>query len=687
MKKGFAFVLFISLLVSSFAFSQTLIRGPYLQTATSNSITVRWRTNTALQGRVYYGNTAGNLNNIIDDSVSKTEHIINIGKLKAYTKYYYAIATFSTVLQKDTSDYFYTLPATGDTGTYRIGIFGDCGNNSINQRNVRDAFIKYLGNNYLNSWILLGDNAYANGFDEQFQTGFFNIYRAKLLKQSPLWPCPGNHDYDNVRTNQLSKNIPYYSIFTTPEKGEVGGVASNSKSYYSFDLGNIHFISLDSYGIELGQYRLSDTLSPQVNWLKNDLSSNKNKDWVVVFFHHPPYTMGSHNSDTEKELVLIRKNLLPLLERYHVDVVLTGHSHVYERSAPMSGYYGLQNDFRDSYNISNSTGIFDGSANSCPYIKDTNNRGTVYVVSGSAGQLGGQELTYPLFSNKYSNNTVGGSMMMEVHDNRLDVKWICTDNKIHDQFTIMKNVNKSSSYTIREGETVKLTASYNASYDWNLINTHTKSVNISPAAGSYTIIVKDNFSCLHDTFFVSVLPKTDSAIINLNAKYLNKKAVEVNWQVSNENGIKTYQIERSVNNLNFINIATVRANNNTNDYIYTDSSNIIVRQIYYRIKSTDSTNYIRYSNSVVVNFNGLNLDDNIIIAPNPAHSNEFRIRFNGGTGLANINVYDMTGRTVYRAALFLNRTFQQFLPALPKGVYVVHLVIDGDIISKRIIVL
>jgi acid phosphatase type 7 len=149
-----------------------------------------------------------------------------------------------------------------------------------------------------------------------------------------LFPTPGNHDYYSA--TQSSRSHTYYNIFTMPTAGESGGIASGTEAWYSYDWGNIHFLSLDSYGTESpNNSRLYDTTGPQVNWIKNDLAAN-NKKWTVAYWHHPPYTMGSHNSDTESELVNIRQNFIRILERYGVDLILCGHSHDYERPYPHS---------------------------------------------------------------------------------------------------------------------------------------------------------------------------------------------------------------------------------------------------------------------------------------------------------------------------------------------------------------
>ena len=73
-------------------------------------------------------------------------------------------------------------------------------------------------------------------------------------------------------------------------------------------------------------------------WLKADLEQTT-ADWLVAYFHHPPYTKGSHDSDREKQLVEMRTYVMPILESGGVDLVLTGHSHIYERSMLMDGAY------------------------------------------------------------------------------------------------------------------------------------------------------------------------------------------------------------------------------------------------------------------------------------------------------------------------------------------------------------
>lgn len=485
-----------------------LLRGPYLQVATPNSIVIRWRTDALVRGIVRYGANQGQMDKTAQDTVLLSEHKIKLEGLQPGTRYYYSIGSYRDTLQTGPDNYFTTLPVPGTEGFYRIGVVGDCGNNSINQRNVRDQLVRYLGDHYMDSWILLGDNSYSSGRDAEFQSNFFNIYKDNLLPKYPLYPSPGNHDYydgDSAEEKvQKTHQVAYFQNFSMPVEGEAGGVASHNPAFYSFDLGNIHFLSLDAYGIEEDQYRIYDTAGPQVQWIKKDLDANHNKGWIIAYWHHPPYTMGSHNSDKEQELVHIRENFIRILERYGVDLVLCGHSHDYERSRLMKGHYGMEATFDSTTHlVSASSGRYDNTPNSCPYIKEEGAPGTVYLVSGSAGQLGGKQASFPHDALPYSDAAHGGAGMLEIQGSRLDWKWICADGEIRDHFTMMKHTDRRQTLTVRKGDSITLTASFIGDYRWSKSKATTRSITVSPGSAT-TYTVKDNFNCIRDVFDVKV---------------------------------------------------------------------------------------------------------------------------------------------------------------------------------------
>jgi methionine-rich copper-binding protein CopC len=481
-----------------------LTRGPYLNMGNGTEITVRWRTDVATNSRVELGTSFGTYPIIINDATSTTEHEVRVTGLTPDTKYFYRFGSSVQVLQAGNDNYFTTQPPAGTTRKMRFAVFGDCGRNDNSfQSGSLSSYLSFVGSNPAEALLLLGDNAYNSGTDAEYQSNYFNIYSSNILKNHQLFPAPGNHEYANSATLQDNHNIPYYSIFTMPNNAQCGGVASGTEAYYSWDWGNIHFLSLDSYGEENGgTTRLYDTLGAQAVWVKQDLAANT-KPWIVAYWHHPPYSMGSHNSDTESELINMRQNFIRILERLGVDLILCGHSHDYERSYLLNGYYGNEASFNSAVHaLTTSSGKYDASANSCTYkTVSGQNHGTVYVVSGSAGADGGVQSGYPHNAMPWSVDD-GGMLYFEVEDNRLDAKFIRRTGVVSDQFTIMKNVNTTTNLNIPPGTPTQLTASWVGTYNWNTGAT-TRSITVSPTTNT-TYTVSDNLSCVTDVFNITM---------------------------------------------------------------------------------------------------------------------------------------------------------------------------------------
>lgn len=414
-------------------------RGPYLQLSTTSSIYIRWRTNNASDTKVKYGTSATNLNLAVSNSSSTTEHIIQIVGLAANTKYYYSVGTTTTTLQGDTGNYFITNPAVGSTGPVRIWAFGDFGVASNAQKQVRDAYRNYSGTTHTNVWLWLGDNAYSDGTDNEYQNNVFNMYPYQF-KKFVVWPTSGNHDLHTA--NATNQTGPYFDNFTMPKNGEAGGLASGTEAYYSFNYANIHFISLESYD---AAFRATN--GAMATWLTNDLNANTQR-WTIVYFHHPPYSKGSHNSDNEIELMEMRANIMPILEGKKVDLVMAGHSHSYERSMLLRGHYGVESTFNASTMAVNSgSGIYPSS-----YLKTAPNYyGTVYLVCGVGGQVGATTTGYPHNAMYTSSVANYGSMVIDVQGDRLDAKFLTSAGTIWDQFTIQKTGTPSPSFRTSAG--------------------------------------------------------------------------------------------------------------------------------------------------------------------------------------------------------------------------------------------
>lgn len=421
--------LFFTSILAQFPQKPEIIRGPYVQNNTTSSAVIYWRTNVPTISQIKYAEKFGKRGKIITDNALTTEHEITITNLKTNSKYFYQITGSKKDKFIDQRQYFKTNPAIGSTQPIRIWALGDFGNSSKNQYNVKDAIINFTKEKPVDVWIWQGDNAYSNGKDDEFQKHVFRVYQDDFFKNTTTYPSPGNHDYAGLHDSSLP---PYFKIFNLPANGEAGGVPSGTESYYSVDFGNVHLISLNSEEKAADGTYLYDSTGTQATWLKKDLAANK-LPWVVVYWHKPSYSKGSHDSDTELFMYKIREGINPIIEKYNVDLVIAGHSHVYERTHPLRNHFGKDDTF------SAGAHVFANSNSTADYIvKQGKPQGVIYIVNGSGGQIGGKQPGFPLNSAIYTNTEIGGSMIIDIENKKLDAKWIAADGRILDKFTITK---------------------------------------------------------------------------------------------------------------------------------------------------------------------------------------------------------------------------------------------------------
>jgi 3',5'-cyclic AMP phosphodiesterase CpdA len=149
---------------------------------------------------------------------------------------------------------------------------------------------------------MLGDNMYGRQQPQDFVDKFERPYATLLGAGVVFFASLGNHDNQN---NRFYKNF------------NMGG-----ERYYTYAKKNVRFFVLDSNQMD----------PKQRGWLDDALKQSE-EDWKICYFHHPLYSdAGRHGSD-----VGLRVSLEPLLTKYGVNVVLSGHDHVYERTRPQKG--------------------------------------------------------------------------------------------------------------------------------------------------------------------------------------------------------------------------------------------------------------------------------------------------------------------------------------------------------------
>jgi hypothetical protein len=309
-----------------------------------------------------------------------------------------------------------------------VWVLGDSGTKNATQLAVRDVYYRYTKGRATDLWLMLGDNAYPDGTDTDYQKAVFDVY-PEMLATSPLWSTLGNHDGHSA--NSITQSGVYYDVFSLPTRGQAGGVASGTEAYYSFDYANLHFICLDSHNTE----RTPDGAMAQ--WLQADLAATQ-RDWIIAFFHHPTYTKGTHDSDRESQLGDMRQVFLPILEAGGVDLVLTGHSHVYERSYFLDGHYGRSETFSPQANVKQAgNGRANGDGSYQKPRARTAHAGEVSVVAGSSGHASDKPvaLNHPAMLVAFNE---AGSAVLDIDGLRLDFTFLNEKGEKRDWFTIEK---------------------------------------------------------------------------------------------------------------------------------------------------------------------------------------------------------------------------------------------------------
>jgi hypothetical protein len=466
MKKIYPFCLlaFALALMEMSLSAQNVIRGPYLQSPGPSSIILRWRTDSLTDSRVYYGTTIGSMTFHADSTTLTTEHRVKLNGLSPKTKYYYLIGNAALVLRGPSEAMnFVTAPDPSVPGPVRLWAIGDFGHGSTEQRDVRDAYLSYTANHPADLQLWLGDDAYSHGTDQEYQDKVFDTVNCygNIFLHTPFIPAPGNHDWDGVcawaspcNTDPNLQTGPYLNLVDPPTEGEQGGVPSHTKLFYSFDYGDIHFISLNSeLGAPLtpaynwvGVFDNSTTFtSPMIDWLKADLAATTKK-WKIAIWHQCPYS--GQDDFTEAGTLqyftyATRAHFNPHLEQYGVDLVLTGHDHNYQRSYLVNGLYGFKAQFNPFMIIDGSSGNGDAGH---AYVKYTDgpqpNRGTVYVVEGNSSENNGgggtSTFSHPYMYKGDTCGTCFGSLIVDIDGDRLDGYYLTAYDSVQDHFTILK---------------------------------------------------------------------------------------------------------------------------------------------------------------------------------------------------------------------------------------------------------
>ena len=302
----------------------TAQRYPYVQNVGSDHASVLWTSRDRGVGSLQYsdGKTeAFAISQVRQFDPAQTgldfvfyQYQADMSGLREGTEYFYRVFIEGNLLTPAPPAVELSF-RTASKAAFTFLVLGDSGEGSSQQRQLAALIAKDPAALLLH----VGDVVYPSGELLGFENLHFAVYR-DIMTKVPFFPCPGNHDYE---TNQAG---PYLSVHAVPSANVPN---ADRGRYYSFDWGDVHFISLDS---NIPLEKAAAGMGPMLDWLDKDLQSTR-KFWRIAFFHHTPYPISDHINDPL--CILARQKIVPVLERYRVPLVIAGHEHTYQRTKPL----------------------------------------------------------------------------------------------------------------------------------------------------------------------------------------------------------------------------------------------------------------------------------------------------------------------------------------------------------------
>ena len=193
-------------------------------------------------------------------------------------------------------------PLPNRSDSLKFAAIGDNGTGDRPQYEVAQQMTKLHSEFPFDLVIMLGDNMYGSQRPADFTRKFEQPYAPLLSMGVKFQAALGNHD--------------------TPEQIFYKPYNMNGQRYYTYTRNNVRFFALDS--------TLMDR--KQVAWIESVLRDSR-EDWKICYFHHPLYSNAARHGSAVDLRILIE----PIFVKYGVNVVFSGHDHVYERIQPQKG--------------------------------------------------------------------------------------------------------------------------------------------------------------------------------------------------------------------------------------------------------------------------------------------------------------------------------------------------------------
>jgi len=257
----------------------------------------------------------------LDPGTVTRVHEVHVCGLTPATTYYYKVGNsgaFSSVYS------LVTAPAAGSTAPIRFAVSGDARSTPDTWDQAQKA-IQAAGPTFQ---MFTGDAInfeYQQEWDAFFEDNSAGVVASDVMAEIPIMTADGNHE--GLGVNYLAQ----FALPQQPGGGEPpgSGQLDSTKQWYSFTYGNAHFVVLNDTTLS------GDTIAgSEKTWLQNDLAAvnRTTTPWILVFHHQPEYSNDSvHGSDAT-----LQQAWGPVFDANHVDVVINGHVHNYQRTQPLN---------------------------------------------------------------------------------------------------------------------------------------------------------------------------------------------------------------------------------------------------------------------------------------------------------------------------------------------------------------
>nr|MDO8109173.1 metallophosphoesterase family protein [Candidatus Sigynarchaeota archaeon] len=283
------------------------------------SACISWLTSARRETQLFIGDSISNITAEKTGTGNAYLHKVFLAGLSPDTTYYYTIPVVFSQAHASTTFSFRTAPSSAQS--FKFTVSGDKQpSNTPGMLYFNGVVVDGIIAQHPDFAVMVGDYASDGGLPSNWHYSLESL--ARLGGTTPVALAIGNHDYGG------NNGVNFGDMFTYPYENLSDG------KYYSFNYSNAHVLVIDSVALSGSSY------AAQLAWIEADLAAvNGTVDWIFVFLHYTLMSTGGCNYDYS-----LQAKLVPLFDRYGVDVVIYGHDHFYEHYLYTYGNEGLVHD-------------------------------------------------------------------------------------------------------------------------------------------------------------------------------------------------------------------------------------------------------------------------------------------------------------------------------------------------------